>query len=243
MKVFWTEGDDELSEALENSFNQTLELLNVKDLQDYSFEKISIDYYHENEREPLDELPREMANNCSLFLEDSINEDIISLLKERYCLLNKEKIIDYLFNLYSVQVEAALYAYPDFATERCRVINFQACYRQKLFGSVSLFINNTQSYAMFQGITKSFEAGLIGFLAPELWQIKLNSILLPTVEDYLRNYTSLSRLYVKHLANQRSILIKHYGYQVETNPKNFVIPNPEIWGSTYSSLPLYKDLH
>jgi hypothetical protein len=243
MKVFWTEGGEKLSQTIEDNFDQTLQLLNAKDLHSVSFEKISTDYYNEKEREPLAELPRELAVNCSLFLEGKVNEDIVELLIERYRLTNREKLTDYLFNLYSVQVEAAYYSYPDFVTEKCRVINFQTYHHNKLFGSVSLFINNTQSYAMFQGITKSFEASLIGLLAPELWSIKLNTVLLSKVENYLKNHTTLNRVYVKPLSKQRNILMKHYGYLAETNPRKFVIPNPEIWGSTDSTPPLYKDLN
>jgi hypothetical protein len=230
---------DYLYLLLQRDMELCLELLDATRLADEDYTIDEENYYMQG-CEPLAELPNHMVTQCSLFL----RTDVGDVLRERYRAFDREVLVTYLMNLYALLMEACLYTPSEFATTECEVVSFQAYYGKEFFGCVSLFMNQSLNTAMFQGITRSFAAGLIGLLAPEMFTPKLNSFLLPELEDYLRANTSFTKVYVKPLDNQRNILLKHYGYAKHPKPREFRTPNPEILGSEYLLILeiLYKDL-
>lgn len=134
------------------------------------------------------------------------------------------RLVNYLIGFRNLLGEC--YSYEEDG-KNCRSMGISGYVNGEFYGCVYTFENDSEDYLFFQGITKSLSLALSSYFFPDLTPtIKVNSILIPAVEDYAskiqkqRLYSlnlGLDKIRVKPIGIQGRILEKFYGFQKEPN--------------------------
>lgn len=207
-------------------------------------ENVGNESYYESDLFPSLTLPERLLSNVASILGPVYAEDLALKWRQLFVSTEEERqedgvtneesrCIDYFIKVRNIICE--LYSYDEEGTIASAYLDGH------YFGSVAFFQGE---YSMFQGITKSLVYAFIAYFYPELApSTKLNSILIPFLEDYARS-RGVHRLYVAPIGKQEQILKKYYGFHECAPIPRF--PSPLILGSPESGVPaanfLCKDL-
>lgn len=222
--------------------NDCLEILGCA--EEYNaFETIHEESYYENFR-ILEELPWPIAQRVA----DLLGDEYGIAVRQLYLEADKEDLTNHLISLANVFLEASGYSVSE-PTLDCDVVPFSAWFNGHFFGCTTLFIrtlewqraqletpssiNETRrpysAPAVMQGITKSLAASLVAYFFPTLSAAlpRLNTALIPVVEEYCREHLLEPELYVAPLSNQKGILLKWFDFKVSPRQR-IIYPHPEI---------------